>query len=161
MIYQFFGIFDLPNVYRNLTFSLPKWHTPNDLLAMHHDKTVWLPPPQFYELHRFSNFPKIDEIAKFSKSRDGQDVPLILPINFMLKDSMMLVYPGDDLYPSDANMYETAHDHQKYQDKTYDEMKTGCKNFSRIEMKNMFASNFLCNIEDGLLSAAKMGGPKL
>lgn len=121
---------------------------------MHYEKTVWLPPPQYYELHRFRNFTSIDEIAKLTKARNGQDVPWILPINYLLKESIMLVYPGDDLYPANPNPYETTHDVSKYNDKTYEEMKDGVKKFARIEMSSMYASNFMCNIDDELLSAA-------
>jgi hypothetical protein len=69
----------------------------------------------------------------------------------MLKDSMILVYPGDDLYPAKPNPYETAHDTQKYQDKTYEELARECKNVCRIEMRDMFARNFMCNVSDGFL----------
>jgi hypothetical protein len=131
-----------------------QWHTPEDLLNMHNDKTVWLPPPQFYEMQRLKNYKSIDAIAEFSKNRDGQDVPLILPINYMLSDGMTLVYPGDDLYPSDANPYETTHDYLKYKDKSYKELAALTKNHCRIEMVDMFARNFLCNVTDELLSAS-------
>jgi hypothetical protein len=124
---------------------------------MHHDKSVWLPPPQFYELQRLKNYHSIDHIAEFSKTRNGQNVPMILPINFMLRDSMALVYPGDDLYPTDANPYETTHDAAKYKDMSYQELAAMSTNLCRIEMKDMFAMNFLCNVNDGLLVASSEG----
>lgn len=121
---------------------------------MHHEKEVWLPPPQYYELHRFRNYTSIDEIARLTKARNGANVPMILPVDFQLKGSIMLVYPGDDLYPSNPSLYESTHDDKLYSDKTYEEVKAGCRNFSRIEMSSMFACNFMCNVDDGLLSAA-------
>lgn len=120
---------------------------------MHKNKDVWLPPPQFFEMQRLKNYTNIDMIADFAKKRNGQDVPLILPINYALKSSMALVYPGDDLYPENASPYETNHDVNKFNDNTYEELATMSKNYCRIEMKDMFAQNFLCNINDGLLNA--------
>lgn len=120
---------------------------------MHHQKTASLPPPQFYELHRLRNYPNIDELARISQQRNGEGIPLVLPINFFLKDSLMLVYPGDDLYPENPNLYEATHDVQKYSEKTYDEMKQCCKNLCRIELKDMNATNFMCNTTDTFPSA--------
>lgn len=98
-----------------------------------------MPPPQFFELNRLNNFPRIDTIAKFAKERNGKDVPFILPIHYVLKDSVALVYPGDDLYPKDPNPYETTHDAHMYKEKNYDELREGCKNLFRKE--NLFFSN--------------------
>jgi hypothetical protein len=121
---------------------------------MHKQQAVSLPPPQFYELHRLRNFSTIDELAKLSHQRNNkEDIPLVLPINFFLKNSLMLVYPGDDLYPENPNLYEATHDLQKYSDKTYEEMKECCNNLCRIELKDLQPTNFLCNTKDTFPSA--------
>ncbi|XP_070504936.1 acyl-coenzyme A diphosphatase NUDT19-like [Chironomus tepperi] len=131
------------------------WQTPEELLAAHRNKTSFLPPPQYFELHRFINCTKIDDIANFTKKVNGTSVPLILPKPYQLKESIMLTYPGDDLYPAlnEKGYYEDNHDSQRFKDNTYDEAMEGCKNFCRIEMKNYFASRLLCNVDDGLLPA--------
>lgn len=81
---------------------------------------------------------------------------MIFPIPFYLKTSMVLIYPGDDLYPENPNLYNTVHNLQKYESLTYEELARGCENFCRIEMKDMYARNFLCNVSDGLLPAVTL-----
>jgi hypothetical protein len=78
---------------------------------------------------------------------------MILPIHYLIEDGMTLVYPGDDLYPEDANPYETAHDVNKYKHKTYEELNAESKSMCRILMTDMFASRLMCNTDDGLLPA--------
>lgn len=121
------------------------------MLRLHKSREIWLPPPQFYEINRLNCYPQIDTVINFAKERNGKDIPLILPINFTLRDSLALVYPGDDLYPKDANPFETSHDNNKFKEKTYQELEENCTNFCRIELKDMSASNFKCNVNDGFL----------
>lgn len=66
---------------------------------------------------------------------------------------MALIYPGDDLYPENANLYSTVHNLQQYEDLSYEELAKGCNNFCRVEIKEMYARNFMCNVSDGLLPA--------
>lgn len=136
----------------DLFLTFLKWETPDKLLEKHRNKQIWLPPPIFYELHRFLNQTKIDDIMNFAANRNGKEVPLIFPIPYYLKDGTTLIYPGDDLYPENPNLYETVHDLQKFENFTYEELAKNCDKFCRIEMKNMYATNFMCNITDGLLA---------
>jgi hypothetical protein len=123
---------------------------------MHKNKQIWLPPPIFYELHRFLNQLKIDKIINFASERNGKEIPLIFPIPYYLKNSLALIYPGDDLYPKNPNLYTTVHNLQKYERLTYEELAKGCENFCRIEMMEMYARNFMCNVSDGLLPAVTL-----
>ncbi|XP_070504935.1 acyl-coenzyme A diphosphatase NUDT19-like [Chironomus tepperi] len=127
------------------------WLTPDEIYDGQQKDKLFLPPHLFYELHRFIDCTSIDEIANFAKQRDGQSLPLIYPIFYILKDSLAMIFPGDDLYPKNINFYEKNYDERKFSDKTYDEIIVGCKNFCRAEMELLHSKRFLCNIDDGLL----------
>lgn len=139
-----------------LLINFSQWNTPGELLEMHEKKLIWLPPPIYYECHRFLNQTKIDDILDFAAKRSG-DIPLIFPLAYQLKGgSLTLIYPGDDLYSKHPNLYETVHDMLKFSGFTYKELAENCKNFCRLEIKDMYARNFLCNYDDNLLPATTL-----
>ncbi|KAL7013517.1 hypothetical protein ACKWTF_015437 [Chironomus riparius] len=133
------------------------WMTPEEAITAHHQKLVWVPPPLFYEIHRFINHKSIDEIAAFAKARNGSSVPLIHPVSYSLKDSYTFVYPGDDLYPKDVSFYKQNYDPERFKDKTFEELENVSKNLCRIKLeKFMFGIKMCCNTDDGLLPARSL-----
>jgi len=128
--------------------------TPEEAISAHHQKRVWVPPPLFYEIHRFINHKSIDKIAAFAKARNGSSVPLIHPVSYYLKDGYTFVYPGDDLYPHDVSFYEHNYDTEKFINKTFEELENESKNLCRMKLeKFMFVIRMCCNTNDGLLPA--------
>lgn len=134
-----------------------QWMTPEEAITAHHQKLVWVPPPLFYEIHRFINHKRIDEIAAFAKVRNGLNVPLVHPVSYYLKDSYTFVYPGDDLYPKDVSFYEQNYDSERFRDKNFEELEKKSTNLCRIKLeKFMFGIKMCCNTDDGLLPARSL-----
>lgn len=121
---------------------------------MYKEKEIWLPPPQFVEILRLSSIKSIDKLVEIAKSRVGENMDLILPIQFKASDGFVHVLPGDDLYPEKPNYFESDHDLEKYSDKTLVEIRKLSKNLCRSEQKDMFDVNLVSNIKpkDGHIS---------
>jgi len=79
------------------------WDTPRNYFEMHKNEKLWLPPPQFYELNKISNFMSIEDLADFAKTRSTKGLTLFLPVNYACSDGMVAVLPGDEMYPDNPN----------------------------------------------------------
>lgn len=71
----------------------------------------------------------------------------MLPIQYKVMDGFLHVLPGDDLYPENPNYNEPDHDLNKYEEKTFEEMRAIAKNLCRSEQQDMFNAKLVSNIE--------------
>lgn len=115
-----------------------QWHSPDELLQLNRSGTIWLPPPQLYELARLSHESDIDRLLSFAKTR-GENSPttLIFPIHFHTSDGLIHCYPGDDFYPNNPDYNKTTHDLEQYATKTCAECRAMAKNLHRAELKSI------------------------
>lgn len=109
-------------------------------------EAVWLPPPQKYELSRLSHIDDIEKIAKFAKWRNQFGTTLIYPVQYLAKDKIMHVLPGDDLYPAAPNYLDKHSDMGKYEEKTAEEMRHETKNLHRSELDSLYKNYLKTNI---------------
>nr|CAB3264492.1 nucleoside diphosphate-linked moiety X motif 19, mitochondrial-like [Phallusia mammillata] len=78
------------------------WKTPEGILEANQLKEVQLGPPQIYELRRFLNFRKFEELQKFTFNRRLKGMERWLPLVAKTSDDkMMMLYPGDRFYPQE------------------------------------------------------------
>ena len=82
------------NVLTNIYNFFLKWATPKELLDMATNRTIELPPPQYYELTRLSNWPDITVIADFAKERNKKGLTLFRPTMIKTKDGHVFTLPG-------------------------------------------------------------------
>lgn len=78
--------------------------------------SIWLPPPQQYELSRLNHAPTFEPLAEFSRWRSRFGATLFYPVPYHAKDRMVHTLPGDDLYPAVPNYEAVASDFEKYKD---------------------------------------------
>lgn len=62
---------------------------------MYADNTIWLPPPQCYELLRLCQINDIDEVVDFAKARNNKGITLQFPIYYEANDGAVFAYPGE------------------------------------------------------------------
>lgn len=103
-------------------------------------------PPQLVEITRLSRIKSIDKLVKIAKERRNQDMDIILPIQFTTNNGVLLVLPGDELYPENPNFHETGHDVDKFSDKSIEEMRSIAKTAFRTELNDMRYSKIYANV---------------
>lgn len=145
-----------------------QWETPTKILDQSRKvdtvDTIWLPPPQFYELSRLSHEPDIEQIIPFAKERGiNSTTTLIFPIQYYAFDGVINCYPGDDLYPKNPNYVITEHNVEEYASKTCEECRQLAQNLHRSEIKSLNDVQILQNIKspDNHLSPQKSHSSKL
>lgn len=107
-----------------------QWESPNDILKKNIQLELELHPPQAYELLRLAHIADIDELAEFGKKRNKHNIDVIYPIVLRAKDGIVLLYPGDDLYPSSLDYYNDA---ISFKDKTVLELREKSTVVHRLE----------------------------
>ncbi|XP_059051118.1 acyl-coenzyme A diphosphatase NUDT19-like [Achroia grisella] len=85
-----------------------QWDNPTDIFKKNIQLELELHPPQAYEILRLAHIPDIDDLTKFGAKRNKHNIDVIYPIDIIAKDGTILVYPGDDLYPSSLDYYNDA-----------------------------------------------------
>lgn len=68
--------------------------------------SINLLPPQIYELCRLANFRKLSNLIEYlSKCKNDPEyrIKRMLGICYNIPEAMIIVWPGDDYYPSDAS----------------------------------------------------------
>ncbi|VDI26474.1 nucleoside diphosphate-linked moiety X motif 19, mitochondrial [Mytilus galloprovincialis] len=131
-----------------------QWSPPDESTKSHLESKVKLAPPQIYEICRFLNFKDIEELNEFCLTRNNKRVTRNFPVPAVCDDGIFILYPGDDLYPDDPNIYgakgpliipETLREiHQKY------------PHHNRYVLKDkeshrdfIYDAKFLCNVTQG------------
>ncbi|XP_076112831.1 acyl-coenzyme A diphosphatase NUDT19-like isoform X1 [Mytilus galloprovincialis] len=82
-----------------------QWFPPDELIKSHLESKVKLAPPQIYEICRFLNFKDMEELNEFCLTRINKRVTRNFPVPAICDDGMFILYPGDDLYPEDPDIY--------------------------------------------------------
>ncbi|XP_052061517.1 acyl-coenzyme A diphosphatase NUDT19-like [Mytilus californianus] len=82
-----------------------QWSPPDELIKSHLESKVKLAPPQIYEICRFLNFKDMEELNEFCLTRIDKRVTRNFPVPAICDDGIFVLYPGDDLYPEDPDVY--------------------------------------------------------
>ena len=80
--------------------TVAQWNTPEELLD---NKGARMIEPQLYELAKIENFMKIEELQRYCFTREVQGVQRWMSVINVCSDGLMLVLPGDDLYPDEPD----------------------------------------------------------
>ncbi|XP_023231310.1 nucleoside diphosphate-linked moiety X motif 19-like isoform X1 [Centruroides sculpturatus] len=112
-----------------------KWCTPEEILEENRNGSVFLAPPQIYELSRLLNFKKIKELDQFSKKRECRGIERWLPVVASSTDGAISVLPGDDLYPENPPLEgDFANPEYSF---TIDELRSKSRNLNRLEINGI------------------------
>lgn len=80
-----------------------KWETLENLCSM----DITIPPPQQYEVARFTKYKNLDELLDFAVERNTEEaLPLYLPVLIQLKDGIVQIMPGDTMYPEEVSLFD-------------------------------------------------------
>ncbi|KAG7473525.1 hypothetical protein MATL_G00096730 [Megalops atlanticus] len=77
-----------------------KWSTPSEVLQSYQARELWIAPPQFYDLGRMCQFPQLQDLHNFARSRALEGCEQWLPVRLVSADCYISLLPGDGLYPS-------------------------------------------------------------
>ncbi|KAG8185727.1 hypothetical protein JTE90_000715 [Oedothorax gibbosus] len=76
-----------------------KWCTPEEMLEEHSTNSVFLAPPQVYELSRLIHFNSFQALRTFARDRGDKGVERWLPVIITCSDGAISLLPGDEMYP--------------------------------------------------------------
>lgn len=145
----------------SLTVFFPpylQWTNPSDVLAASQAETIYLPPPQVYELSKFEQMKDFEQMAKYCQWRSQFGTSLLFPVQYPTKGRMMHVFPGDDLYPKEPNHYEKHADFERYSDQEPEELLRQSKNIHRTLHETMSKSALIINIVPERQHLSAQGG---
>uniref|UniRef100_A0A182M1G3 Nudix hydrolase domain-containing protein n=1 Tax=Anopheles culicifacies TaxID=139723 RepID=A0A182M1G3_9DIPT len=121
------------------------WQSPKDLLSAHSEGTLWLAPPQAYELHRLSHVHDIDELVRFAKARNRLGSTAFCPVTYNAADGFIGVLPGDDLYPDNFDFITDNEEMSKHGDLTLQQLVDMARNLHRVEHRGLHSQRYLHN----------------
>ncbi|CAB3241100.1 unnamed protein product [Arctia plantaginis] len=116
-----------PDINSNSEVTKVEWLTPAE--ALDGDRTLY--PPQLYEINRLSHVKDIKKLIKFANERSRYDSELSFPVYVKVKDGILHLLPGDDLYPTIVDYNDNT---IKYIDKTILELRGSSKTLNRLEI---------------------------
>ncbi|KAF4529866.1 hypothetical protein B566_EDAN018117 [Ephemera danica] len=114
-----------------------RWSTPEALLAEHYKGTLWLPPPQHYEMGKLSRFTKIEVLNEAAAKGHFRSNQCFMPVVVSLKDGFAFVLPGDELYDA------ATQDGSQFSEETIAELRARCKKMRRLERHEDGKDNFV------------------
>lgn len=118
--------------------------SPPQILKQWLSGSLWLPPPQVYEMCRFLQFELYDKLQEFAISRGSEGLARWCPVRIRANDGYISVLPGDDLYPKNSDDTENV-DKTQF-DSSVEELRNGAKCLHRMEFKSMQDIHLCINI---------------
>ncbi|GFX81490.1 nucleoside diphosphate-linked moiety X motif 19 [Trichonephila clavipes] len=83
--------------------TIMRWCTPDEMLTDHFTNSLFLAPPQVYELSRMIPLQSYHDLKKFAKKRELLGCERWMPIISTAIDGAVSYLPGDDLYPKEPD----------------------------------------------------------
>jgi len=80
-----------------------RWEEPSALLSDCRDHSIWLAPPQVYEVSRLLHFREQKQLKEFAQNRERQGLTTLLPVRLQCSDGELSLYPGDSMYPQEPD----------------------------------------------------------
>ncbi|XP_055339079.1 acyl-coenzyme A diphosphatase NUDT19-like [Paramacrobiotus metropolitanus] len=106
-----------------------RWMSPGEALVAMASGEITLPPPQMYECTRLMRFKSAKELVEFAERRQHFGAILYLPVRIRCADGIVTLFPGDDAYPSNPDLYKPL----PPDDRTVTELRKDVKNLHRLE----------------------------
>ncbi|KAL5021312.1 hypothetical protein ScPMuIL_000467 [Solemya velum] len=82
-----------------------QWSTPDEVIRNYSQSRIGVAPPQLFEISRLLNFHDVGKLEGYMWERSGDVIERILPVAIHCDDGIIVVYPGDDLYPENPDVY--------------------------------------------------------
>lgn len=114
-----------------------QWLSPEDIFSQHREGKIWIPPPVIIEIQIFPMFHKLSCVMEFLEERKGKGLKLNFPVQFHLNDGIIIVFPGDDLYPQSPNYHKIDHNPDAFCELSMEEINAKCKNVFRFQFIDM------------------------
>lgn len=83
----------------NAEVTKPIWCNPPSILEEHRLESVFLAPPQVYELSRMLHFSSMDRFSRYLAARQVLGTERWLPVMLTYDDGAVSLLPGDQRYP--------------------------------------------------------------
>ncbi|XP_003737550.1 nucleoside diphosphate-linked moiety X motif 19 [Galendromus occidentalis] len=134
-----------------------RWTRPLAILAEYSNGSVFLAPPQVYEMSRLANMSSYGQLSKFCQERNKLGIDRWLPVIGATSDGVVSLLPGDDLYPTEPDLLGVGPGPDF--PFSLEEMRSRCSNLNRIDVQGPFACAH-CNITPsrGMLSPISYAG---
>lgn len=114
-----------------------QWLSPEDVFNQHRKGNIWIPPPVFIEIHQFLGLKKLFNVMNFLENRKGSGLKINFPIQYNLSDGMIIVLPGDDLYPKNPNYSKIDHNPEEFCELSIQQFNGKFQNLYRFDMRDM------------------------
>lgn len=126
------------------------WISPSLSLKLFKDRTIWLPPLQFYEISRLTNAPNWFKLLQFVRDRNAKGSTLLMLAYYRCRECLVGTLPGDDFYPENP----IAHIETIEVPCTDLEFRAKATNLHRLTYRDMYDMYVTSNITaiDGHLS---------
>ncbi|GIX91448.1 nucleoside diphosphate-linked moiety X motif 19 [Caerostris extrusa] len=123
--------------------TIMRWCSPDEMMSEHFTNSIFLAPPQVYELSRLMLLQSYHELRNFAKKREPEGCERWMPIISTAIDGAVSYLPGDDLYPKEPD-FEGI---QKPIDFPYalDDLRAKSKLLHRMEIRGPQCTTY-CNI---------------
>ena len=126
--------------------TAPQWCSPTSILEEHRQETVFLAPPQVYELSRMIHFTTMDRFQRFLRARQVLGTLRWLPVMLTYDNGAISVLPGDDRYPTVPTLVTTEPVAEL--DGSIEEATRASAFVNRIELRGI-QCRALCTVEPG------------
>lgn len=128
-----------------------EWKSPTEYLShFQTSENRSMAPPQIYELGKLMEFINLDHLHDFSRTHGSEGMKCWMPIFKMCTDGLMIILPGDHLYPEEPDFEGKNEVTNEATMRTLDEqINSGHgKKLHRILSKDptFKASQVLCNV---------------
>ncbi|GAV05290.1 hypothetical protein RvY_15445 [Ramazzottius varieornatus] len=108
-----------------------EWSSPLQSLLARMERKVKMAPPQIYELSRLMQFESAKDLLKFAVERQKYGCDLTLPVRVRCSDGIVAIFPGDDSYPAEPDIY--GKEPVLTSPKTAEELREGVIRLHRVE----------------------------
>lgn len=123
--------------------TVMRWCTPEEMLEDNSTSSVFLAPPQVYELSRLLPIQSYHELKDFAKRREPKGCERWLPIIATAFDGAISLMPGDDLYPEEPDYTGIAKPIEFLE--PLESLRSGSKRLHRMEIRGPQCTMY-CNI---------------
>ncbi|XP_071035660.1 acyl-coenzyme A diphosphatase NUDT19 isoform X2 [Parasteatoda tepidariorum] len=123
--------------------TVMRWATPDEMLEDNLTGTVFLAPPQVYELSRLLPLQSYHDLKQFAKKRETQGCERWMPIITTAEDGAISLLPGDDLYPTDPD-FEGIRKPIEFEN-GLEALRAKSKNLHRMEIRGPQCTMY-CNV---------------
>ncbi|XP_035205052.1 nucleoside diphosphate-linked moiety X motif 19-like isoform X1 [Stegodyphus dumicola] len=123
--------------------TVMRWCTPEEMLEDNSTHTVFLAPPQVYELSRLIPLQSYHELKQFAKKREPNGCERWMPIIATAIDGAVSLLPGDDLFPEEPD-YEGVQKPVEFPH-ALEDLRSRSKNLHRMEIRGPQCTMY-CNV---------------